>query len=162
MAQLSTTHEMTIADAEATLGEIARLEVAILREEAKREAQVQRAKDACEEATATARAELSALRAKLDQFILGHRAEFRKPRMRSCVWGTYGLRSSTRTRIGDKEAAIRWCRCNGHNDLIVVTEELVSKGITKLLRDGERVDGAELVEGEITGYRIDQAILEQQ
>ncbi len=162
MAQLSTTYEMTISDAEATLGDIARLEVAILREEAKREAQVQRAKDACEAATAETRAKLAALRAKLDQFILGHRGEFRKPRMRSCVWGTYGLRSSTRTKISDKDAAIRWCGVNGHNDLVVVTEDLVVKGVAKLLRDGERVDGAELVEGEISAYKIDQAILEQQ
>lgn len=160
MAHLAVTHDMTVEDADRILGEIAARKVAILRAEGKREAQVQRALDACEQETAGAKAELLALEGRLAQFVLARPELFRKPRMRRTAHGKYGLVSSTRTVISSNDKVVAWLEAANLESAIKRSAKPISKAVTKLLQAGNAVDGAELVEGEIAKYELDPAVLD--
>jgi hypothetical protein len=158
---LAVTHETTVEDADRVLGEIAAAKVAILREEAKREAQVQRALDACDQATADKRTQLLALEGRLAQFVLAHPDLFRKPRMRKTTHGRYGLQSSTRTVISSADKVVAWLEANGMEGAIKRSAKPIGKVVTKKLKAGAEIPGAELVAGEIAKYELDPAVLEE-
>lgn len=159
MATLMATHETTEQDVVELLGGIARAKVRIMRAEAKREAQVQRAKAACDEETEEDRAAVVQAEERITQYILAHRDQFKRPRMHACIWGQYGLRSSDRTEIADADACIRWLRENGYGDLVKTTETPVAKGVAKLIREGQPVAGATVVPGELVKYELDATVL---
>jgi hypothetical protein len=157
--QLAVTHETTIEDTDRMMGEIAQLKVAILRAEAKREAQIQRAKSACVDETAEQRVQLEALEGRLAQFVLSHPDQFRKPRMRRTAHGKYGLTSSSRTVISSPDKVVAWLEKNDHPDAIKRKAEPVSKAVKKLMLAGNEIPGAEIVTGEIAKYDLDPALL---
>jgi len=158
---LAVTHETTVEDADRVLGEIAGLKVEILRAEAKREAQVQRAKDACEKETGENRTQLLALEGRLAQFVLAHPDLFRKPRMRKTTHGRYGLQASTRTVIASPDKVVAWLEENGLESAIKRSAKPIGKAVTKKLKAGAEIPGAELVAGEIAKYELDPAVLEE-
>jgi len=158
---LASTHELTMQQAETILQRIAEATTRTVREEAKREAQVERAKDACDRATAEDRASVAGLEQRLTTFVLGHPELFRRPRMHRTPFGRFGLSSSTRCVIEDAEALIAHAKEAGYPDLFEVREKPIKKAVSARLRQGETLPGARLDPGENAKYEIDRAVLEQ-
>ena len=132
----------------------------ILREEAKRESQVQRAKAACDQATADDHALIAELETRLTTFILSHQDLFQRPRKHRTTFGEFGLEKATRTHIGDADALMDHARNMGYTDLIRVKETPNKAAVTKRLKAGEKLPNCRIEEGDIAKYKIAKAILE--
>jgi len=160
--QLADPRTMTAEDADAILEEIAHASVRIARAEARREAQINRAKTACEAETAEDRGHISTLEGRLTTFILTHPGDFTRPRMRRTPFGKYGYRKATgKAHIQDKAAVLQWAGENGYTDCIVDKPAVDKAGVLKRLRRGEDVPGAELRGGDLAEYRLDRAVMEE-
>ena len=159
--QLADPRTMTAEGADALLEEIAHASARITREEAKREAQINRAKSACEADTADDRALIRDLEQRLTTFILTHSDQFKRPRMRRTPFGKYGFRKATgKADIQDKAAVLAWADDNGYDDCFIIRKAVDKAGVLKRLRRGEEVPGAALSGGDLAEYKLDRAVLE--
>lgn len=158
--RLTDTRDMTADQADQVLREIFRRRLDILRAEAQAEARINAIRTGLTNVTAADRAALEAAEARLDSYIHAHEELFVKPRMRVTPWGTYGLRSSTRTVIDSREEAIAYAKKKGYTDMVQVTEALVTKAVAKRLAAGEAIPGVRRETGEAAEYKLDTAALQ--
>lgn len=64
------------------------------------------------------------------------------------------FRKTTKVEIDDVSSAAEWCESNGHLDMVVYSAPQVSKNeLAKLLKAGEVIPGAELVESYSMGVK---------
>lgn len=159
-ARLTDPRDQALDQAEEFMERIFRSRLSILRREAAAEAQIAEIREQVRLDNAQATAALHLHEARLSALILAHADEFERPRNRTCRWGTYGLRTSTRLEIADEEALLAWARENGYDDVIRVAESVVKPAVKRRIEAGEAVPGAELVRADASEYKLDPALLE--
>lgn len=159
-ARLTDPRDQALDQAEELMQRIFYCRLAILRREAAAEAQIAEIREQVRLDTAQATAALHLHEARLSALILAHADEFERPRNRTCCWGTYGLRTSTRLEIADEEALLAWARENGYDDVIRIAETVARDAVKRRINAGETVPGANLVRAEASEYKLDPALLE--
>jgi len=158
--RLTDARDTTMQEADALLQGIFDARLSILRSEAAAEKQISEIREQLRLNTADARMRLELREARLSAFIMAHRAEFAKPRMRSTPWGKYGLRSSSRVTVADPDALIAWAKEQGHMDLVKVEAVVVKPAVAKRLAAGMDLPGCSVETGEASEYKLDTAALE--
>ena len=158
--RMTDTRDMTPEQADVALQMIFLARLYILRMEAEAEKDIDLTRQSLALATAETRTTLAVKEAQLNAYILRHPDEFARPRMRKTPWGTYGLRSSTRTVIENEAALIEWAKENGHMDLVQTVEKIAQKAVAKRIKSGQEIPGARSETGETAEYKLDTAALE--
>jgi len=160
--RLADTRALTLADGEKLLEQIAHATLRIVREEAKQEAAIARAKSRCADNTAGDRAAVATHEKQLTALILAHPEWFRKPRKHRTPFGTFGLEKATRMQIDDAETLVAWALENGHDDCVRTSHRPDKAGIGQRLADGQDVPGVALLTGDIAKYQIDRTLLDEE
>lgn len=158
-ARLTDPRDQDLAQAEQLMREIFDARLSIMRREAAAEQQISEIREQVRLDTAQANGRLIHREAQLSALILAHQDQFQRPRMRSCKWGTYGLRSSSRLEIVDEAAILAWARGHGYVDVIKVLESVVKPAVSKRLAAGEDVPGCRVDRAQASEYKLDPALL---
>lgn len=161
-SRLTDPRDQDLARAEQLMHDIFQARLAILRREAAGEAQVSEIREQVRLDTATYRAALELHEAQLSALILAHQDAFARPRMHTCKWGTYGLRSSSRLEILDEAAVLAWARERGYVDVIKVVESVIKPAVSRRLNAGEDVPSCRIETNQASEYKLDPALIEQE
>lgn len=148
----------TVEDADACFARIAVAEIELAKKAAQAEARIAAIKTKLEADTETLQQELDADRKSLSLYIVTHQQRFDKPRKRKTSWGRYGLQTSSRVEIYDREAALRDAIRNCRDCVMTVLDLPACR---KLVKDGTQIDGCEKSDGQIAHYTVDKALLDE-
>lgn len=147
---ISDTRDMTLEQADEAMRYLAQAAHRIAKRQAKAEAEADKVRERCEADTASDRAIVATYEAKLSAYVLSHPEEFRKPKMRKTIWGSFGLRAANwRLKIdkGAEPAIIDWLEEHGHDGAIQTVRSLIKATVKALLDQGEPVPRCRIEEG---------------
>ena len=145
---------MSEAEADALFAEIAITEAKIKASAAETDKKIAELKEKHETRTGALKNSHALAVARLTAYINSNLDRFAKPRQRKTVFGSYGLRKSTRLEIADEKALYAYA-IESQKPFITVTTTINKSKITAALKAGESVPGASLESGEIAGYNVD-------
>jgi phage host-nuclease inhibitor protein Gam len=148
-------------DAETLMTEIRKLtcerEVILARAE-KRIAEISaKAQAAC----APLDAMLSAHERDIAAYIVQHPAEFQRPRRHRCPDGIFGLRTSSRLDVRDRDKLLDHILDCGYDDCVKIKRSLNVEGIKTRIMNGERMPGASIQTGDIAFYEVEKQLVEE-
>lgn len=156
---MTDTRKQTIEDADRLLGEIADLEIQVVKTTAKFEQRINDLKKECEERVQPLAGLIELKASELAAFIGHNQGLFKKPRARVTAFGKYGMRLVSNTEITDEQAVIDFAKESGY-PLYRVTEKVDRAAVKTALDGGVDVPGAKIRQGEESFYKVDKKLLD--
>ena len=105
--------------------------------------------------------ELAPLTRRITNFILRHLDLFQSPRKRKTESGSYGLQKVTEVDIEDEQALIDDLLDKGYHDCVEIIRRPVKSRIKDRLKDGERIRGCGLHQGDTAVYKVDPQLIRE-
>jgi len=96
---------------------------------------------------------------QLNTFILTHKDQFEKPRAVKTPDGRFGLRSVSNVDVFNEDRALDCICAKGYDDCIERRVSFKKSEIAKILRDGKKIDGCRLEEGELAFFIVDKTLV---
>jgi len=156
--RLADTRTMTMADAEQAFAELAQATLRMERRNAMAEVKIASIKAALAESNAADAAEVAAAEGIVQQYVLTHPDEFKRPRQRQTEFGKFGLRTATKVAVLDEDETIMALMDLGYDDCMQVQRKLDKAEIAKRIQGGEHIPGCSVESGDLLTYTIDKAL----
>lgn len=152
---------MTPEDADKVMQSIARLEIDLAVSVAATDRKIAAIKAKLEEDTADNRQLLNELADILDKYIKAHPERFQKPRARKTKFGNYGMRTVSNLEITDPVSLLDRLQKAKQDDFLTVKTALNLKAIEAALINNQTIDGAVIVSGERSFYKVDRLLIDE-
>ncbi len=153
-----TRRTISVAEADTLFADLAVTEAALIKAAADTDKKIADLKAAHEAKTADLKLRHAKVKADLTAYILNNKDRFDAPRQRKTNFGSYGLRTASKTNI-DIALLVDYANANGRPELYECAFKPNAKAVGKLLKTGICIPGAEITTGDIASYSVDLILL---
>jgi len=161
MAVISDLRSMTLGQAMDLFQEYAGLAKDCEKRTAASEVRIQTEKERTAEANRPDQDRMDEILGTLTEFIRAHAHDlFRRPRKQRTDFGSFGLDTATKVEVDDQDAVIRFAEEHPDLELTATTTSVLKTKLLAAIRDGRKVPGARLVQGDLVVVKVDKAYLQ--
>lgn len=150
---------VTVAEADKSFAELARLEIGIKAKKAAAEKKIVAVKANLAADIEDSVEEYNEMLKWLSKYIEANKDRFVKPRMRKTEFGKYGLRTATKLHIQDSTLVIEYAE-GAELPLFTVKKTVDKKQVEKHIAEGHTVPGARIISGDVAGFSVSKELLE--